>query len=136
MRSLNFLFEDEDQDQNNSQGLRRTKDIILFAKDTPTEQVEKALLDLSNYGQYIPYQQKVNPSIKTKTANILGPSGSPQIKYTLSSQMVEFATKLQNMLMHADNSHVIRWDEDGLNVVILTTLRYDIIPCVYRPTCF
>ncbi len=76
---LNFLFEDEDQDQN-STGLRRSKEVILTTKNTPIEQVEDALLDLSNYGQYIPYQQKVNPGIKTKTAKILGPSGGPNMK--------------------------------------------------------
>lgn len=52
---MSFLFEDEDQDQN-SKGLRRSKEVILSTKDTPIEQVEDALLDLSNYGQYVPYQ--------------------------------------------------------------------------------
>ena len=76
---MRFLFEDDDQDQNLS-GLRANKEVILFTKDTPIEQVEDALMDLSNYGQYIPYQQKVNPSIKTKTAKLLGPTGGPNMK--------------------------------------------------------
>ena len=76
---MNFLFEDEDQDQN-SKGLRGTREIILVTKNTPIEQVEDALLNLSNYGQYVPYQLKVNPSIKPKIAKILGPTGSPQAK--------------------------------------------------------
>jgi phosphoribosylformylglycinamidine (FGAM) synthase PurS component len=79
MKLMSLLFENEDQDQN-SKGLRRTKDIVLSTKNTPVEQVEDALMDLSNYGQYIPYQQKVNPGIKSKTAKILGPSGGPNMK--------------------------------------------------------
>jgi hypothetical protein len=80
MKLLNILFEDDDQDQNSPQGLRRSKETILSTKTTPIEQVEDALLDLSNYGQYIPYQQKVNPGIKDKVSKIIGPSGSPPIK--------------------------------------------------------
>lgn len=76
---MSFLFEEEDQDQN-SKGLRSTKEIILTTKTTPINQVEEALMDLSNYGQYVPYQLKVNPSIKPKIAKILGPTGSPQNK--------------------------------------------------------
>ena len=74
-----FLFEDEDQDQN-LKSFRSTREIILVVKDTPIEQVEDALLDLSNYGQYVPYQLKIDPSIKPKIAKILGPTGSPQSK--------------------------------------------------------
>jgi len=80
MKLLNILFENDDQDQNSPQGLRRSKETVLSTKNTPIEQVEDALLDLSNYGQYIPYQQKVNPGIKDKVAKIIGPYGSPQIK--------------------------------------------------------
>jgi hypothetical protein len=123
MRSLNFLFEDEDQDQNNSQGLRRTKDIILFAKDTPTEQVEKALLDLSNYGQYIPYQQKVNPSIKTKTANILGPSGSPQIKMGSNEKKWDSSNRDWKLAKAKDIQ-----DRTGMDVEGWEDLRYRQLP--------
>jgi hypothetical protein len=79
MKLMSFLFENDEQDQN-LKGLRRNKEIILSTKNTPIEQVEAALTDLSNYGQYVPYQQKVNPSIKSKTAKILGPSGGPNMK--------------------------------------------------------
>jgi hypothetical protein len=79
MKLMSFLFEDEDQDQN-SKGLRRSKEIILSTKNTPIEQVEDALLDLSNYGQYVPYQLKIKPELRSKIATILGPSGTPPVK--------------------------------------------------------
>jgi hypothetical protein len=79
MKLMNFLFEDEDQDQN-SKGLRANKEVILTTKNTPIEQVEDALLDLSNYGQYVPYQLKIKPELRSKLAKILGPSGTPPVK--------------------------------------------------------
>jgi hypothetical protein len=79
MKLMSFLFEDEDQDQN-SKGLRRSKEVILSTKDTPIEQVEDALLNLSNYGQYVPYQLKIKPELRSKIATILGPSGTPPVK--------------------------------------------------------
>jgi len=123
MRSLNFLFEDEDEDQNNSQGLRRTKDIILFTKDTPTEQVEDALRDLSNYGQYIPYQQKVNPSIKTKIADVLGPSGSPQIKMGSNERKWDSSNRDWKLAKAKDIQ-----DRTGMDVEGWEDLRYRQLP--------
>jgi hypothetical protein len=79
MKLMNFLFEDEDQDQN-SKGLRANKEVILTTKNTSIEQVEDALLDLSNYGQYVPYQLKIKPELRSKIAKILGPSGTPPVK--------------------------------------------------------
>ena len=123
MRSLNFLFEDEDEDQNNSQGLRRTKDIILFTKDTPTEQVEDALRDLSNYGQYIPYQQKVNPSIKTKISDILGPSGSPPIKMGSNERKWDSSNRDWKLAKAKDIQ-----DRTGMDVEGWEDLRYRQLP--------
>lgn len=123
MRSLNFLFEDEDEDQNNSQGLRRTKDIILFTKDTPTEQVEDALRDLSNYGQYIPYQQKVNPSIKTKISDILGPSGSPPIKMGSNERKWDSSNRDWKLTKAKDIQ-----DRTGMDVEGWEDLRYRQLP--------
>jgi hypothetical protein len=79
MKLMSFLFEDEDQDQN-SKSLRRSLEVILSTKDTPIEQVEDALLNLSNYGQYVPYQLKIKPELRSKIATILGPSGTPPVK--------------------------------------------------------
>lgn len=123
MRSLNFLFEDEDQDQNNSKGLRRSKEVILSTKNTPIEQVEDALLDLSNYGQYVPYQLKVNPSLKPKIAKILGPSGSPQVK--VKSNEVEWDSSNRDWkLAKAKDIQ----DRTGMDIEGWEDLRYRQLP--------
>ena len=85
MRLLDFLFENEDQDQDNSKGLRRVKNVALFTKETPIEQVEAALEDLNNYkdagyGQYVTYQRQADPSINPIIQKAFGPGGGPNMK--------------------------------------------------------
>jgi len=80
MKLMDFLFENEEQDQDNSKGLRRVKNIALFTKETPMKQVEAALEDLSNYGQYKSYQQNVDTNIQQEKAKFFGPSGGPNVK--------------------------------------------------------
>jgi len=86
MKLLDFLFENEEQDQDNSSGLRRIKNIALFTKETPIEQVETALENLSNYGQYKSYQQNVDVNIQQEKAKFFGPTGGPNVKVAKAKQ--------------------------------------------------
>jgi len=85
MNLLDLLFENEDQEQDNSTGLRRTKNLALVTKETPIEQVEAALDNLNNYkdagyGQYVTYQRNADPSINPAIQKAFGPGGGPNMK--------------------------------------------------------
>jgi hypothetical protein len=128
MKLMNFLFEDEDQDQN-SKGLRRSKEVVLTTKNTPIEQVEDALLDLSNYGQYIPYQQKVNPGIKPKVAKIIGPSGGPNMKAPANEKEWDSSGRDWRIAKAKDIQ-----DRTGMDVEGWEDLRYRQLPKEARNT--
>ena len=94
---MSFLFEDDDQNQENSKGLRRIKNIALFTKETPIEQVEDALDNLNNYkdigyGQYVTYQRQADPSINPIIQKSFGPSGGPNMKIPANRKEWDTAT--------------------------------------------
>jgi hypothetical protein len=86
MKLLDFLFENEEQDQDNSSGLRRIKNLALFTKETPIEKVEDALENLANYGQYKSYQQNVDVNVQQEKAKFFGPTGGPNVKVAKAKQ--------------------------------------------------
>jgi len=86
MRLTDILHEIEDQDQDNSTGLRRIKNIALSTKETPIEKVEAALENLANYGQYKSYQQNTDVNIQQEKTKFFGPAGGPNVKVAKAKQ--------------------------------------------------
>jgi hypothetical protein len=79
MKLTNILRE-MGEDENNSQSMRNTTNLVLITKATPMSEVEEALNDLDNYGSYAAYAQSNNTDIKKIKDAWFGPTGGPNVK--------------------------------------------------------
>jgi hypothetical protein len=76
---------ENDEEDGNSTGLRRVKNLAIVTQETPFEKVEAALEDLNNYkdagyGQYVTYQRQADPTINPAIQKAFGPGGGPNMK--------------------------------------------------------
>ncbi len=75
---MNFLFENEEED--NRKRSYTPQEYFLVTQETPIEQVEDALEDLNNYGEYKSYQQNVDVNVQQAKEFLAGPPGAPPVK--------------------------------------------------------
>jgi len=68
-----MLFEMDDQ--NGSSASREAREVVLRTKTTPLADVEDALNDLDNYGEYKSYKQNTSLDVKKIKDAYFGPSG-------------------------------------------------------------
>jgi hypothetical protein len=78
MKLMNFLFENEEED--NRKRSYTPQEYFLVTQETPIEQVEDALEDLNNYGEYKSYQQNVDVNVQQAKEFLAGPPGAPPVK--------------------------------------------------------
>jgi hypothetical protein len=78
MKLMNFLFENEEED--NRKRSYTPQEYFIATKETPIEQVEDALEDLNNYGEYKSYQQSVDVNVQQAKEFLAGPPGAPPVK--------------------------------------------------------
>jgi hypothetical protein len=128
MKLMNILFEDDGQDQDNSKGLRRIKNIALFTKETPIEKVEDALGNLNNYkdagyGQYVTYQRQADPSINPVIQKAFGPGGGPNMKIPANRKEWNAADKEWRLKKAKDIQ-----SRTGLDIAGWEDLSYDELP--------
>lgn len=73
MKLTDMLFEMDDQ--NGSSASREAREVVLRTKTTPLADVEDALNDLDNYGEYKSYKQNTSLDVKKIKDAYFGPSG-------------------------------------------------------------
>jgi hypothetical protein len=73
MKLTDMLFEMDDQ--NGSGASREAREVVLRTKTTPLADVEDALNDLDNYGEYKSYKQNTSLDVKKIKDAYFGPSG-------------------------------------------------------------
>jgi len=78
MRLLDFLFENEEED--NRKRTYTPQEYFITTKETPINNVEDALEDLNNYGEYKSYQQNVDVNVQQAKEFLAGPPGAPPVK--------------------------------------------------------
>lgn len=78
MRLLDFLFENEEED--NRKRTYTPQEYFITTKETPIDNVEDALEDLNNYGEYKSYQQNVDVNVQQAKEFLAGPPGAPPVK--------------------------------------------------------
>lgn len=86
MRFTDMLYEFEDQ--NGPSDPKENREIVLRPETTPLSDVEDALNDINNYGEYMANKQQTSPDVKKIINAYFGPSGvGPKTKNKITREI-------------------------------------------------
>lgn len=77
---LTDILREMNGEEGGMKDLRSEKTVVLTTQVTPMSDIETALNDLDNYGEYKVYTQNVNAKIPTAKTQLFGPPGAPPVK--------------------------------------------------------
>lgn len=122
MRLLDFLFENEEED--NRKRTYTPQEYFITTKETPIDNVEDALEDLNNYGEYKSYQQNVDVNIQQAKEFLAGPPGAPPVKKAKAKVLWNSSNDVWRNAKLKDIKNRV----PSINTSELIDLSYDALP--------
>lgn len=122
MRLLDFLFENEEED--NRKRTYTPQEYFITTKETPIDNVEDALEDLNNYGEYKSYQQNVDVNVQQAKEFLAGPPGAPPVKKAKAKVLWNSSNDVWRNAKLKDIKNRV----PSINTSELIDLSYDALP--------
>jgi hypothetical protein len=127
MKLFDILHEMDDQGGTNSP--LESREVVLRTKTTPLSDVEDALNDLNNYGEYKSYKQNVSSDIRKIKDAYFGPSGmGPKAKNKVTREIWDQADTAWRRFKLKD----IKSRHPELDITGLEDMNFEALPAEIR----